>query len=73
MTDAKVTSLRRYLYEYTILGLVGAVTTLFYLYIDMNNYIRTEFRKQNIEQSRVIESNTETMKDLKTYFINNKN
>lgn len=54
--NTKPSSIRKYLWEYALIGLTGAVIGLFYLYINLNNYIRNEYSKTIRENSQIIQS-----------------
>lgn len=64
LAEVKPSSLRKYLVEYVVLGLVGAVLTLFYLYLDLNNYIRKDLTRQNIETQAVILKSNEAIAEF---------
>jgi len=60
--------LRRYLAEYALIVLSGCVIALFYLYVDLNKYIREDLTKMNTEQGKALQSVNETMNEIK-FFI----
>lgn len=51
---------RGYFMEVVVLGLTIGVIFLFYLYVDLNNYIRSEFTK-------TVEKNTIVIENLKQF------
>lgn len=52
-------SLRKYFYEYVVIALCAAVVSLSLMYNNLNNFIRDTMSKQEIEQTKVIERNTD--------------
>jgi len=65
--------LRRYLTEYALFALSGCIVFLFYLYVDLNKYIREDLTKINTEQGKTLQSVNETMNEIKFLFKTNKN
>lgn len=59
-------SVQKYLYGYVVIGLCVAVVYLLIMYKDLNNFIRDTYTKQNAENVRVIERNTDA---LNTFII----
>jgi hypothetical protein len=57
INEKNASGLRKYFYEYTVLGLCFAVATLFYLYITLNLYIRET-------QQNVIQKNSEVLNNF---------
>jgi hypothetical protein len=60
----KAMFLRKYLYESVLMALAAAVIALSGMYNSLNNYIRTEQYKQNIESVRAIDRNTDALNTL---------
>lgn len=54
--DAK--NLRQYLAEYVIITLSVAVGYLFYLYTDLNKFVRTTLYENGIHMQQIIEKNS---------------
>ncbi len=61
--------IRKYFVEFAIVALVGAVGTLFNLYLSLNNYVREEMTKQTIEVIKQMQENTNALNN----FNNNQN
>lgn len=72
-TTPTAPGIRKYLTEYAILALTGAVMYLFFSYRDLNTYIRENLSTMNAEQKTTIQKNTETLQDLKQYLITEQN
>lgn len=73
INNPEPSKLRRYLVEYALLALCGCVIFLFYLYVDLNRYIREDLTKINTEQGRTLQTVNETMNEIKFLFKTNKN
>lgn len=71
LNEKQASVMRKYFHEVVIYGLVIAVSGLFYLYHDLNKFIRVDQNNSNKEQMRVIERNTQTLEDIKIIFLNN--
>jgi len=68
VTDIKPSQLRRYLYEYVLIGLVVCVGYLFIRTEKLNTYIRNDLTAQKIETQAVILNNNKAIDELlKTY------
>lgn len=65
LTEGKLSVIRRYFFESVLVVLVICVVTLFYMYVDLTNYIRTELRDQVISTQAVIHDNARAINDLK--------
>lgn len=70
MQTPEPSKMRKYFYEYSIFSLVGAVVFLFYLYADLNKYIREDLTRQNVEQRETLHDVSETMKEIKSIIKN---
>ncbi len=64
VTDIKPSQLRRYLYEYVLIGLVLAVGYLFIRTEKLNSYIRNDLTTQKIEAQAVIMNNNKDIEEL---------
>lgn len=65
LPDVKqVSNFRKYMTEYIILALSGALITLFMMFINLNSYIRTDLLQQQIKNTNALEQSTETTKDF---------
>lgn len=69
MTEQKYSILRRYFTEAVVLGLTVAVVTLFYMYIDMNNYIRENMSTVLGETKDALKRNNEALEKINTTII----
>lgn len=56
---AQAQGLRKYFYEMVLIALASAVVSLALMYNNLNGFIRDTLSKQQIEQTRVIERNTD--------------
>lgn len=63
MTASKETAslLRKYIYEAALMALAGAVITLFNMYLSLNDYVRNEMTKQNVEVVKQLTENTNAL------------
>lgn len=57
LIDVQPSNLRKYLYEYAVIGLTASVVFLFFAYRDMNNYITKNLIDQKAELIRTVEKN----------------
>lgn len=69
---------RKYFYEISLTVLAGAIVSLFFIIIDLNNFIRTSLMSDKIEMFKVIDKNTEAINRntnvlLNVNFKNNEN
>lgn len=62
-------SLRKYFYEYVVIVLAGAVVSLSLMYNSLNKFIRDDMMKQQLEQTKVIERNTDA---FNTFILHSK-
>jgi hypothetical protein len=60
-------NLKKYLYEYAVIGLTASVVFLFFAYRDLNNYIIKNLIEQKSEMIRTVEKNTAVIQE----FVNN--
>ena len=67
-SEDKVSSIRKYFIEYTVMFLVACVVTLFGLYYNLNKFVTETLIQDKIKAEQVIEKNTEAL-----YFLTNKN
>jgi hypothetical protein len=54
-------AVRKYLYEYVLIALVGCVVYLFLLTNSLNNFIRDELTRQRVDMVRTVEANSNTI------------
>ena len=59
-----VSGFRKYMVEYIIMALAAALITLFYMFINLNTYIRTDLLQQQIRATGVMEKSNETTRDF---------
>lgn len=57
-------SLRKYFYEYVVIVLAAAVVSLFLMVNNLNTFIRTDMARQNTENVKIIERNTDALNTL---------
>lgn len=62
--EPKPSQLRKYIYEYALCALAGAVITLFLMFNDLNKFVRTDLLEQNLQMQRTIEKNTSVLYQL---------
>lgn len=73
METVKPSLLRKYFFEYAIIALCFAVSFLFYQYQSLNTYIRNVMNEQLNRQVEIIQKNTETQQEIKSFlFLNSK-
>lgn len=65
VTKEKLSAMRKYFIEYTVVVLVSAVVFLFTLYVKMNDYVNRELQEQNTKLIIAIERNTAALNSLK--------
>lgn len=64
LTKDSASILRKYLYEAALFALAGAVITLFNMYLSLNEFVRNEMQKQNIEVVKQLTQNTEALNNF---------
>lgn len=65
LPDVKtVSNLRKYFIEYSVLGLAASVVTLFYMFNNLNTYIRSELVRNQQIAIEAIKENTESNKSI---------
>lgn len=64
--EGKLSVLRRYFFESVIVALAVCVATLFYMYVDVTNYIRSTLTDQVISNKIVIQENIKAIDEMKT-------
>lgn len=57
-------SLRKYPIEYAIIMLITAICFLFYLYLDMSKFVRTNLMEQNISTIEALRQNTQALNQI---------
>ncbi|HEX7904822.1 MAG TPA: hypothetical protein VF487_13180 [Chitinophagaceae bacterium] len=68
----KPSQIRKYIFEYVVIFLAAAVVTLFYMFMDLNKYIREDMVRLNIETKEAIIKNNQTLSELITNLKQNK-
>lgn len=69
--NIKPSSLRKYIFEYCVLGLGACVGFLFYQYNDLNKYIRDTLTNENIETRAVLNENTKALDRVNNLILKN--
>lgn len=54
---------RRYFYEYVVVALCVAVTTLFYFYHDLTKFVQEDLMNSNKTMQQVIQRNTDAINE----------
>jgi hypothetical protein len=67
--NEQMTNVQKNVIGYAIISLSGAVCTLFFLYINLNNYIKGDLQKNNDNLLKIVEKNNIVLKDLQTVFV----
>jgi len=62
--NVKPSVLRKYIYEYSLIGLCGCVIFLFFQFNELNKYIRNDLTAQKAELIRTINENTNALKQV---------
>jgi hypothetical protein len=69
MENVKPSNLRKYIFEYCILGLSAAVGFLFHQYQVLNDTVRNILINENVKAQSIITDNTQELHDVRTYLI----
>lgn len=64
LSEAKPSQIRKYLFEYALIALTGAVALLFVMIINLNTYIRKDLTEQKIKTEATILKNNEVIREL---------
>lgn len=67
LQDINPSSVRKYLYEYVLMALVGCVVYLFLSQKSLNEFIRTDGLQQRLELQRTVEQNSNTINSFLDY------
>lgn len=67
MEIPKPSAIRNYLYEYVLIALVLATSTMFYMWVDLNKYVRTDMLQMNNQEQQTIRDNTNVMQQFMNY------
>lgn len=65
--EKKASALRRYLVEYVIMALAGAVIWLFVAFIKLNDYVRTDLLQRQIKNEAVLETSARITESFLNY------
>lgn len=64
MEAPKPSQLKRYIYEYALIALSVCVGYLFFLYIDLSNYVRKELSEQTIQTRITLSENSAILREV---------
>lgn len=71
LNEGKLSVIRRYFFESVLVALSLCVATLFYMYVDLTNYIRVTLTHEVQATRLIIQENSRNMQEMK--FIIEKN
>ena len=67
--NVKPSALRKYIFEYCVIGLGAVVGFLYYQLNDLNKYIRDTLTNQNIENKAALNENTKALDRVNTLIL----
>lgn len=67
MEIPKPSSIRNYLYEYVLIGLTIAVSTVFYMLVDLQKFVRNDVIQLNVQQGQTIKDNTNALQQFMNF------
>lgn len=66
LNENKLSILRKYFFESVLIALSVCVVTLFYLYIDLNKYVRNNLTNEVVNSRLIIQDNTQALNETKS-------